>query len=60
MKWLLSVLAFAAVQVVSVGRNGTSKKPVLILLSQSAPSELVKRASYGEAATVGYATLNGG
>ncbi|RDB20235.1 putative pectate lyase A [Hypsizygus marmoreus] len=43
MKWLYSLLAFAAVQVVS-----------------SAPAELVKRASVGEIATVGYATLNGG
>lgn len=45
-------------------RFGTPKvivtKPVLILVSQAAPSELVKRASVGEVANIGYATLNGG
>ncbi|KAF9465581.1 pectate lyase B [Collybia nuda] len=43
MKWLVSAVALAAVQVAS-----------------AAPSELVKRASVGEVANIGYATLNGG
>ncbi|KAG5652179.1 hypothetical protein H0H81_005978 [Sphagnurus paluster] len=44
MKWLYSLLAFAAVQVVSAAPS----------------EHLVKRAGVNDVATVGYATLNGG
>ncbi|KAF8649027.1 hypothetical protein AX16_006068 [Volvariella volvacea WC 439] len=48
MRWLISLIAFTALRIVSA------------LPTEPAEHSLVKRANYNEIATVGYATLNGG
>ncbi|KAF8650623.1 hypothetical protein AX16_005158 [Volvariella volvacea WC 439] len=48
MKWLISFIAFAALQLVSA------------LPTEPSEHSLTKRAAYGDVANIGYATLNGG
>ncbi|KAF8665573.1 hypothetical protein AX16_000031 [Volvariella volvacea WC 439] len=48
MKWLISFIAFAALQLVSA------------IPIEPSEHQLAKRAAYGDTANIGYATLNGG